>query len=106
MNITTIIELENEEVEKIAGAKFVFSQDHINEHVVETCVEYLQAENSNEIIQPEDAMKMVFDHLKQEGIIPQQVEDFSFEMPSCGQLIRKAASDYDIPQKVILSYMF
>jgi uncharacterized protein YutE (UPF0331/DUF86 family) len=106
MNITTIIELENAEVEKIAGAKFIFAQEHINEHVVETCVDYLQAENSNEKIQPEDAMKTVFDYLKQEGIIPQQVEDFSFEMPACGQFKKESVSEYDIPQKVILSYMF
>jgi uncharacterized protein YutE (UPF0331/DUF86 family) len=106
MNITTIIELENQEVEEITAAKFVFSQEHINEHVVETCVDYLQAENSNEKIQPEDAMKTVFDHLKQEGIIPKQVEDFSFEMPACGQFKKKSAGEYDIPQKVILSYMF
>jgi hypothetical protein len=105
MNITTIIELENQEFEKMAGAKLVFAQEQIDEHIVETCVDYLQIENSNVIITPEDAMKAVFDQLKEKGVVPQKVEDFSFEMPSCGQLRRKTQSEYDIPQKVILSFI-
>lgn len=105
MNITTIIELENQEFEKMAGAKLVFAQEQIDEHIVETCVDYLQVENSNVIITPEDAMKVVFDQLKDKGVVPQKVEDFSFEMPSCGQLRRKTQSEYDIPQKVILTFI-
>ena len=105
MNITTIIELENQEFEKMAGAKLVFAQEQIDENIVETCVDCLQVEDSKEIITPEDAMKVVFDQLKEKGVVPQQVEDFSFEMPSCGQLRRKTQSEYDLPQKVILSFI-
>jgi hypothetical protein len=105
MNITTIIELENEEFEKMAGAKLVFAQEQIDEHIIETCVDYLQADDSKEIITPETAIQVVFDQLKQKGVVPQQVEDFSFEMPSCGQLRKKTPSEYDIPQKVILSFI-
>jgi uncharacterized protein YutE (UPF0331/DUF86 family) len=105
MNITTIIELENEEFEKMAGAKLVFAQEQIDENIVETCVDYLQAADSKEIITPEDAIQVVFDQLKEKGVIPQQVEDFSFEMPSCGQLRRKTQSECDIPQKVILTFI-
>jgi hypothetical protein len=105
MNITTIIELENEEFEKMAGAKLVFAQEQIDKHVVETCVDYLQVDGSKEIITPEDAIQVVFEQLKQKGVVPQQVEDFSFEMPSCGQLRKKTQSEYDIPQKVILSFI-
>lgn len=105
MNITTIIELENEEVEIMAGAKLVFAQEQIDENIVETCVECLQIEDSKEIVSPEDAMKTVFDQLKQKGVVPKQVEDFSFEMPSCGQLKKKTTSEYDIPQRVILSFI-
>ena len=106
MNITTIIELENHEVEEMAGAKLVFAQEQIDENIVETCVDYLQADDSKEIITPENAMKRVFDQLKEKGVVPQQVEDFSFEMPSCGQLKKKLQSEYDIPQRVILSFVF
>lgn len=105
MNITTIIELDNEEVERMAGAKLVFAQEQIDENIVETCVEYLQGNDSKEMIVPEDAMKMVFDQLKQKGVVPHQVEDFSYEMPSCGQLKKKTQSEYDIPQKFILSFI-
>lgn len=105
MNITTIIELENNEVEKLAGAKLVFSQEKINKNYVETCVECLRAEDSNEVIAPEDAMTKVFNHLKEEGIIPQKVEDFSFELPSCGQLKKVSESNNDLPQKVIISFV-
>jgi hypothetical protein len=105
MNITTIIELENEEFEKMAGAKLVFAQEQIDENIVETCVDYLQVADAKEIIDPEDAIKVVFDQLKEKGVVPKQVEDFSFEMPSCGQLRKKTQSEYDIPQKVILSFI-
>ncbi|MCQ6280744.1 hypothetical protein [Bacillus sp. EB600] len=106
MNITTIIELENHEVEEMAGAKLVFAQEQIDENIVETCVDYLQANDSKKIISPEDAMSKVFDQLKQKGVVPQQIADFSFEMPSCGQLKKKSQGEYELPQRVILSYMF
>lgn len=104
VNITTIIELENLEVEKLAGAKLVFSQEHIDENIVETCVECFQSEITREKISTEEAMEIVFNGLKQEGVIPNQVEDFSFEMPSCGSMIKKSQTESDLPQKVILTY--
>jgi hypothetical protein len=105
MNITTIIELENKEVENIAGAKLVFAQEQIDENIIETCVECLKVENSEEMISTEEAMQRVFDHLKHDGVIPSKVEDFSFEMPSCERMKRKVDFENDLPQKVILSYM-
>ncbi|WP_043931443.1 hypothetical protein [Bacillus sp. EB01] len=104
MNITTIIELENREVEDMARGRLVFSQEQVDLNIVETCVEYFESEDTKEEISTEDAMQRVFEHLKEVGVIPSEVEDFSFEMPSCGQL-KKAESSYDIPQKVILTYM-
>lgn len=106
MNITTIIELENDEVEKMAGAKLVFSQEKIDENIVETCVEGFKEGDSEIIISSEDAMQKVFGRLKKEGLIPSAVEDFSYEMPSCERLKKKTYSEQDMPQKVILSYMF
>jgi hypothetical protein len=105
MNITTIIELENMEVEKIAGAKLVFAEERISEHIIETCVECFQVEGSNKTLSTEDAMQLVFSQLKQDGIIPSKVEDFSYEMPSCGRLKTKNDDEIEVPQKVIISYM-
>jgi hypothetical protein len=104
MNITTIIELENQEVEVMAGAKLVFVQEQIDENIIETCVDCLQLEDSNETITTEEAMQRVFQQLKEQGVIPKNVEDFSYEMPSCERL-KKAEQQADIPQKVILSFM-
>lgn len=105
MNITTIIELENHEVENITGAKLVFAQEQIDENIVETCVDGFKVEDSEDLIPTEDAMEKVFKQLKKEGIIPAKVEDFSFEMPSCERMKRKNDNEIDLPQKVILSFM-
>jgi hypothetical protein len=105
MNITTIIELENNEVENIAGAKLVFAQEQIHENIVETCVECFQIEDSREKLSTEEAMQKVFVQLKQAGVIPSEIEDFSYEMPSCERLKRKTTNNKDLPQKVILSFM-
>ena len=82
MNITTLIELENHEVEDIANAKMVFSQEHLHNNIIETCVECFKIEGSNEILKIEDTMQKVFENIKQKGVIPKQVVDFSFIMPS------------------------
>ncbi len=105
MNIITIIELENHEVENMAGAKLVFAQEQIDENIIETCVECFQLDGSDQTITTEDAMQKVFRKLQQDGVIPAGVEDFSYEMPSCERLKRKAESEIDLPQKVILSFM-
>lgn len=105
MNITTIIELENHEVENIAGAKLVFAQEQIEENIIETCVDGFQVEGSENLIPTEDAMEKVFNQLKKEGVIPAKVEDFSFEMPSCERMKRKNDDEIVTPQKVILSFM-
>jgi hypothetical protein len=105
MNVTTIIELENREVEKMAGAKLVFTQEQIDSNIVETCVDCFKYEGSDECLDTDDAMEKVFNTLKQEGLIPEAVEDFSYEMPSCERLKKEVYSEQDMPQKVILSYI-
>lgn len=105
MNITTIIELENLEVETIAGAKLVFAQEQIEGNIIETCVEGFQIEGTEETVTTDDAMQRVFSQLKQEGVIPTKVEDFSYEMPSCEKIKRKAADEEKLPQKVIIAFM-
>jgi hypothetical protein len=105
MNITTIIELENREVENITGAKLVFTQEQIDENIIETCVECFKLEDSEVTLTTEEAMQRVFEQLQEEGVIPPNVEDFSYEMPSCERIKRKNTSELDLPQKVILSFM-
>lgn len=105
MNVTTIIELENREVEKMTGAKLVFTQEQIDTNIVETCVDCFKYEGSDECIPTEDAMQAVFNTLKEEGMIPDKVEDFSYEMPSCERLKKDVYSEQDMPQKVILSFI-
>ncbi|CAM3644185.1 hypothetical protein [Mesobacillus zeae] len=104
MNITTIIELENQEVEQITGAKLVFSQEQIDSHIVETCVECFKYEGSGDCLDTEKAMQTVFESLKQKGLIPAEVQDFSFEMPSCEKLKKPEYTEEDMPQKVVLSF--
>lgn len=104
MNVTTIIELENREVEKMAGAKLVFIQEQIDANIVETCVDCFKYEGSEECLDTDEAMEKVFNALKVEGLIPETVEDFSYEMPSCERLRKDVYEDQDMPQKVILSY--
>ncbi|MDQ6596282.1 hypothetical protein E2K98_23505 [Bacillus salipaludis] len=105
MNITTIIELENNEVEAITGAQLVFAQEKIDENIIETCVECFQVNDSDDKLSTEEAMQKVFDQLKTEGVIPSKVVDFSFEMPSCERLKSKSQDAKYPPQKVVLSYM-
>ena len=104
MNVTTIIELENREVEKMTGAKLVFTQEQIDTNIVETCVDCFKYEGTEECIPTEDAMQTVFNTLKQEGLIPEKVEDFSYEMPSCERLKKDVYGEQDMPQKVVLSF--
>lgn len=105
MNITTIIELENREVENIVGAKLVFTQEQIDGNIIETCVECFNLVDSEVTLTTEEAMQRVFEQLQEEGVIPPNVEDFSYEMPSCERIKRKNTSELDLPQKVILSFM-
>ncbi|MGG0178892.1 hypothetical protein [Gottfriedia acidiceleris] len=105
MNITTIIELENHEVEDIVDAKMIFSQEQIQENIVETCVECFKIEGSNEILKIEDTMQKVFDSLKQKGVIPKHLEDFSYIMPSCERITRNNDYENNVPQKVLISYI-
>lgn len=105
MNVTTIIELENREVEKMTGAKLVFTQEQIDSNIVETCVDCFKYEGSEECIETDEAMQKVFITLKQEGLVPEAVTDFSYEMPSCARVKKDVYHEQDMPQKVILSFI-
>lgn len=102
MQITTYIELENQEVETIARAKMIFDTEQVNKEIVETCVEGFEIEATGEKISSEEGIQIVFDHLKKKGIVPAMVEDFSFEMPSCERLIK---SEQELPQNVVITFV-
>ncbi|MDZ5473992.1 hypothetical protein SM124_19920 [Bacillus sp. 31A1R] len=104
MNITTIIELDNKEVEKMADAKMVFAHEQINEQIVQTCVEGFQLANGDKI-ETDDALQKVFDQLKKDGIVPEEIEDFSYEMPSCERIKKEVYSENDLPQNVVISFI-
>ncbi|MBM4764082.1 hypothetical protein [Bacillus sp. B15-48] len=104
MNITTIIELENREVENLTGAKLVFTQEKVDPNIVELCVDCFKQEGSDECIDTEIAMQTVFEKLKAKGVIPEEVQDFSFEMPSCERLKTAEYNETYKPQKVVLTY--
>lgn len=105
MHITTYIELGNQEVEQIAGAKMVFATEQVNEAIVETCVEGFEVVATGEKITSEDGIQKVFDYLKGQGVIPQDVEDFSFEMPSCERMKKAVYLEEDMPQNVVITYV-
>lgn len=105
MHITTYIELENQEVEQITGAKMIFSTEQVYEEIEETCVEGFEVETTGEKITSEDGIQIVFDYLKSKGVIPQNVEDFSFEMPSCERMKKAVHKEEDMPQNVIITYV-
>lgn len=104
MNITTIIELNNQEVEQMAGAKMVFVQEEITEQIIHTCVDCFTVEGSEEKIEPELAMEKVFEQLKGNGVIPPGVTEFSFEMPACGTSKKNNQVIAEIPQNVVLTF--
>ncbi|WP_174730330.1 hypothetical protein [Mesobacillus harenae] len=106
MNVLTIVELENREVEEMSGAKLVFIQEQIDSNIIETCVECFKYEGSDECIPTEDAMQTVFNKLKENGTIPAHIKDFSYEMPSCERLKKAVYDDADMPQKVVFSFVF
>jgi len=104
MNVTTIIELENREVEKMAGAKLVFTQERIDTNIVETCVDCFQYEGTDKCLDTDDAMQKVFKTLKAKGVIPEAVQRFSYEMPSCERLGKDIYEEEDMPQNVVMSF--
>lgn len=106
MNITTIIELDNQEVEEIVGAKFAFIQEHTQENIVLTCVENFVDEKTGDKVEIEEAMDKLFFMLKEKELIAKEVEEYSYELPSCERIKKNDNTDEDLPQKVTISYTF
>ncbi|MFD3445556.1 hypothetical protein ACFDTO_13240 [Microbacteriaceae bacterium 4G12] len=104
MNITTIIELDNKEVEKILGARMKFMEERIQDNIVNTCVEGFVDEKTNEPISNDDAVEKLFAELQNKKIISSNVEDFSCKLPSCAR-VKELGEDEFEPEKVVITYV-
>lgn len=104
MNITTIIELENKEVEEILGAKMKFMEEHIQDNIVNTCVEGFVDAKTNEPLSIDDAVDKLFAELQNKQIISLDVEEYSCKLPSCERVKEFGENEFK-PEKVVISYM-
>lgn len=103
MKITTKIELENSEVEEILDVTFVYSEETICENVVQTCVEGLKDNKTNEYISTEVAMEQLFAILRANYVIPAGIDEFSYELFTC-ERIKNYETCKDIPKQLIITY--
>ncbi|WP_416825258.1 hypothetical protein [Ectobacillus polymachus] len=104
MNITTIIELDNKEVEEMLGAKMKFMEEYIQDNIVNTCVEGFVDVKTNEPLDIDDACEKLFAELQNKQIISSAVEDFSCKLPSC-ERVKEFGEEEFKPEKVVISYM-
>ncbi|MFS0784613.1 hypothetical protein [Bacillus sp. 1P06AnD] len=86
LNIMTIIEMDHSEVEHILDASFVFVDETVYKNVIRTCVDGFICNKTKEPIETDDAMEQLFLRLKANRIIPEAVQDFSYELTSCERI--------------------
>ena len=103
VEVMTIIELENSEVEEILGAEFVFVEENIYENVVHTCVDGFKKKKNDEFMTTDDAIEKLFQQLKVNNIIPNEIEDFSYELSSCERIINMDEKE-KLPKKIAISF--
>jgi len=103
LKITTKIELENSEVEQLLDVSFVYGEETIWENVIQTCVEGLKSNKTNEFLNTEEAMEQLFAILKANYIIPVEIDEFSYEMYTC-ERIKNYESNIEMPKKLIITY--
>lgn len=104
VNILTIIELDNSEVEKILDASIVFQEEIVFENVTSTCVEGFKCNKTNELLDSDHAMEKVFLMLKANHYIPSQVQDFSYELSSCERIKSNTPEKEELPKMVSISF--
>lgn len=104
VNILTIIEMDNSEVEQIIDASFVFVDETIYENVIQTCVDGFVSNKTNERIDTNDAMEKLFLMLKARHIIPSAVENFSYELTSCERIKSNNPEKEELPKKIAISF--
>ena len=103
LKITTKIELENSEVEQLLDVSFIYGEETIWENVIQTCVEGLKSNKTNEFLNTEEAMEQLFAILKANYIVPAEIDEFSYEMYTC-ERIKNYDSNIEMPKKLIITY--
>lgn len=104
MLITTVISLAKDEIESFLNMKTSFNYEEY-EGNIQACVDGFIDNESTKYIGTDDAMERLFSVLKEKGLTPEDVEDFSFEIPSCG--VTKHSDDdniEDIDVEFIISF--
>jgi hypothetical protein len=105
MNITTIIELDHEEVEELLNVQFVFVEEKIYDNMVHTCVDGFVDNDTKNEMDTDEAMERLFAKLKEQNVIPQDVIDFSYELTSCERVKKMDVEQDDLPKKVAISFL-
>lgn len=104
MYITTVISLAKEEIESFLNMKTSFNYEE-HEDSVQACVDGFVDNETTKYIGTDDAMEKLFAVLKEKGLAPEEVEDFSFEIPSCGKTKQSDDDNMeDIDVEFIISY--
>ncbi|MGM9923566.1 MAG: hypothetical protein ACI35R_04885 [Bacillus sp. (in: firmicutes)] len=104
MNILTIIELDNSEVEEILDASFVFEEEALYENIVSTCVAGFQCRKTNKLLDSDEAMEQLFLRLKARHYIPEAIQDFSYELSSCERIRSNTQESDTWPKMVSISF--
>ncbi|WP_017755173.1 hypothetical protein [Calidifontibacillus oryziterrae] len=92
MLITTVISLAKDELEGLLNMKASFNYEEYEDSVL-ACVDGFIDNRTSENITIDDAMEALFSILKEKGIAPKDVVDFSFEIPSCGRTFEHDHND-------------
>lgn len=105
MDIFTMIKLDKDEVESLMNIEILESTEKISDDFEEVCIEGFLDKSSNSQISVEDAMKQLFDTLKTKGIINEEIEKYSYELPVCG-LLKNAKRNEEALNKdyIVISY--
>ena len=103
VEVMTIIELENSEVEEILNAEFVFVEENIYENIVHICVDGFKKKMNDEFMTTDDAIEKLFQQLKVNNIITNDIEDFSYELSSCERIINMDEKE-ELPKKIAISF--
>lgn len=104
MNIMTIIELDNEEIEKLIDASLILVDETVYENLVHACVEGFICNKTNQHIDIDDAMERVFLMLKANRVIPSDVTDFSYEVYSCERIKHSNPDKEQLPNTISISF--
>lgn len=104
MNITTIIEMNYEEVENLLDASLVLVDEIIAENLVHNFVEGFLCRKTNKQIEVDDAMERTFLMLKANGVIPEVVKDFSYEVYCSERMKSNDPEKEELPKTITISF--